>query len=108
MFNVQIAQAMLRSDGGVLKPHLEVRIRERVLPMPELDMEEHTSFQSVFGNWRGATVLCACGALVRLDQGSVYRRRMMGKPVECHHCRNERVALEMEDLDNEYYDREGE
>jgi hypothetical protein len=33
---------------------------------------------------------------------------MMGKPVECHHCRNERVALEMEDLDNEYYDREGE
>jgi hypothetical protein len=99
---------MLRSDGEVLKPHMEVRIRERVLLMPELDVEEHASFQSMFGNWRGAPVLCACGALVHLDQGSVYRRRMMGKPVECQHCRNERVALKMEDLDNEYYDREGE
>lgn len=108
MLNGQIAQAMLRSDGEVLRPHLEVRVRERVLLMPELDVEEHASFQSMFGDWHGATVLCACGTLVRLDQASVYRRRMMGKPVECQHCRNQRVAAELEDLDNEYYDREGE
>ncbi|MCG7844103.1 MAG: hypothetical protein MIO90_01575 [Methanomassiliicoccales archaeon] len=108
MHTGQIAQAILRSDGEVLRPHLEVRIRERVLIMPEVDMEEHSSFHSMFGEWRGATVLCACGALVRLDQGSVYRRRTMGKPVECRTCRNQRVAMELENLDNEFYDCEGE
>jgi len=33
---------------------------------------------------------------------------MLGKPVECHHCRNRRVAMEKEELDLEFYDREGE
>jgi hypothetical protein len=108
LLNGQIAQAMLRSDGGVLKPHLEVPARERVLVVPDLDVELHANSKSVFGEWRGSTVLCACGALVRLDHGSVWRRRMMGKPVECQHCRNQRVAMEKEDLDIEYYDREGE
>jgi len=44
--------------------------------------------------------------MVRLDQATVHRRRMLGKPVECHHCRNRRVALEKEEMDSEFYGRE--
>lgn len=103
MLNGQIAQAMLRSDGEVRQPHLQVPLRERMIVLPDLSGERHVSLSSPFGEWQGATVLCACGCLARLDRATVHRRRMMGKPVECRACRNRRVALEKEDLDSEFY-----
>ncbi len=108
MLNGQLAQATLRSDGEGMRPHLEVHLRERTLVLPCLSGEEHGHCSSLFGDWHGATVLCSCGSLVRLDQAAVHRRRMLGKPVECHHCRNRRVAMEKEELDLEFFDREGE
>lgn len=108
MLNGQLAQATLRSEGEEFRPQLEVHLRERTLVLPCLADEERGHRTSLFGDWHSATVLCACGNLVRLDQAAVHRRRMLGKPVECHHCRNRRVALEKEELDNEFYDREGE
>ncbi|MHC1680825.1 MAG: hypothetical protein AB9860_06215 [Methanomassiliicoccales archaeon] len=91
-----------------MRPHLEVYLRERTLVLPCLAGEERSHCSSLFGDWQGATVLCSCGSLVRLDQAAVHRRRVLGKPVECHHCRNRRVAMEKEELDMEFYDREGE
>lgn len=108
MLNGQLAQATLRSEGEGFRPHLEVHLRERTLVLPCLADEERGHCTSLFGDWHSATVLCACGNLVRLDQATVHRRRVLGKPVECHHCRNRRVALEKEELDNEFFDREGE
>ncbi len=67
MLNGQIAQAMLRLDGEAPRPHLEVPIREHILIVPELEMEVQSNYASLFGDWRGSTVLCACGALVHLD-----------------------------------------
>ncbi|HIH76792.1 MAG TPA: hypothetical protein HA343_05710 [Methanomassiliicoccales archaeon] len=96
------------SEGEGMRPHLEVHLRESTLVLPCLAGEERVHCTSLFGDWHGATVLCSCGSLVRLDQAAVHRRRKLGKPVECHHCRNRRVALEKEELDMEFYDREGE
>ena len=107
MLNGQLAQATLRSEGEDFRPHLEVHLRERTLVLPCSIGEERGRCTSLFGDWHSATVLCACGALVHLDQATVHRRRVLGKPVECHQCRNRRVALEKEDLDNEFYGREG-
>jgi len=78
-------------------------VREGIIVLPELTGECQTSMPSLFGEWRGATVLCACGSLVRLDRATVHRRRQMGKPVECQACRNRRVASEKEELDSEFY-----
>jgi hypothetical protein len=108
LLNDQLAQATLRSDGEEMRPLLEVHLRERTLVLPCLAGEERGLCTSLFGDWHGATVLCSCGSLVRLDQAAVHRRRMLGKPVECHHCRNRRVAMEKEELDMDFYDREGE
>ncbi len=91
-----------------MRPHLEVHLRERTLVLPCLSGEEQSHCPSLFGDWHGATVLCSCGSLVQLDQAAVHRRRTLGKPVECHHCRNRRVAMEKEELDLEFFDREGE
>jgi len=104
----QLAQATLRSEDEEVHPRLEVHLRERTLVLPCLADEERGHCTSPFGNWHSATVLCACGTIVRLDQAAVHRRRTLGKPVECHHCRNRRVTLEKEELDNEFYDRERE
>ena len=106
MLNGQLAQATLRSDDEGFRPHLEVHRSESSLVLPCSIGEERGHYTSQFGDFQGATVLCACGSLVKLDQATVHRRRMLGKPVECHHCRNRRVALEKEDLDNEFYGRE--
>lgn len=108
MHNGQIAQAMLRSEGEAFKPRMEVVNRGRLVVLPDLMSENRSNGLSMFGDWRGFTVLCTCGSLVRLDQSMVMRKRYMGKPVECHQCRNRRIAAEREDLDNEFYDREGE
>lgn len=78
-------------------------MREGVIVLPDLTGERHIKLSSPFGEWQGAAVLCACGCLVRLDQATVHRRRQMGKPVECRSCRNRRVTMEKEDLDNEFY-----
>jgi len=103
-----LAQAMFRADGAVLRSRIEVLDRGREIAVFDTDTEHHAVLNSYFGEWRGSTVLCACGALVRIDQNEVRRRRMMGKTVECRQCRNRRVSLEREDLDVEFYDREGE
>ncbi|MCX6650994.1 MAG: hypothetical protein NT131_04975 [Methanomassiliicoccales archaeon] len=91
-----------------MRSRLEVPIREKEVVVFDPETERRSSLHSFFGEWHGSTVLCSCGALVRIDQAAVRRRRMMGKPVECHQCRNRRVALEHEDIDMEFYDREGE
>jgi len=106
LLNDQLAQATLRSDGEEMRPHLEVHLRERTLVLPCQATEERSHCTSPFGDWLGAIVLCSCGSMVRLDQATVHRRRMLGKPVECHHCRNRRVALEKEEMDSEFYGRE--
>ncbi|HRU11584.1 MAG TPA: hypothetical protein P5189_03395 [Methanomassiliicoccales archaeon] len=100
---------MLRSEGEEIEPTLEVRLQDKAPTLPSLVDEGQTRSRSLFGEWKGAVVLCACGSLVHLDEATVLRRRALGKPVECHRCRNRRVALEREDLDNEFYgpDREG-
>jgi hypothetical protein len=108
LLNGQIAQALLRSEGEAMKPHLEIHQQKSILVLPDQVGEDHASYQSLFGDWKGATVLCACGALVRLDRTSVNRRRQMGKPLECQRCRNRRVSLEREDMNNEFYECEGE
>jgi hypothetical protein len=106
--NENIAQATLNFGGEVLEPRLDIRGRVGMALPYDIHAEKGVGSRSLFGEWRGATVLCACGSLVRLDQAAVNRRRQMGKPVECRHCRNRRVAMDHEDLDNEYNDREGE
>jgi len=108
LLNGQLAQATLRSEGEDLRPNLEVPLRERTLVLPLFTFENGNSVSSPFGEWQSITVLCACGALVHLDKGVVHRRRMLGKPVECHRCRNRRVAMEKEDLDNEFFGSEEE
>ncbi|MDD1772019.1 MAG: hypothetical protein LUQ09_03780 [Methanomassiliicoccales archaeon] len=107
MRNENIAQATLNFGGEVLEPRLDIRGRVGMALPYDIHTEKSAGSRSLFGEWRGATVLCACGSLVRLDQSAVNRRRQMGKPVECRHCRNRRVAMEHADLDNEYNDREG-
>ncbi len=109
LLNHQLAQAMLRSEDEGIGPTLEVRPSDKAPTLPSLVDEGQTRSRSLFGEWKGAVVLCACGSLVHLDEATVLRRRALGKPVECHRCRNRRVALEREDLDNEFYglDREG-
>jgi len=99
---------MFRSESEVSGPCLEIPLRERAFIMPDLIDDGHSRLQSMFGDWQGVTVLCACGCLMRLDKATVNRRRQMGKAVECRQCRNRRVAMEKEDLDNEFFGREEE
>ena len=97
LLNHQLAQAMLRSEGEEIEPTLEVRLQDKAPTLPSLVDEGQTRSRSLFGEWKGAVVLCACGSLVHLDEATVLRRRALGKPVECHRCRNRRVALEREE-----------
>jgi hypothetical protein len=103
LLNGQLAQAMLRSDGAVVRPHLEISDQEKVIGVSDFDLRCERDMSSVFGYWRASTVLCSCGNLVRLDRETVQRHRAMGKPVECRQCRNRRIAREREELERDFY-----
>nr|MBP8685552.1 hypothetical protein [Methanomassiliicoccales archaeon] len=72
---------MLRSEGEEIEPTLEVRLQDKAPTLPSLVDEGQTRSRSLFGEWKGAVVLCACGSLVHLDEATVLRRRALGKPV---------------------------
>ena len=103
LLNGQIAQAMLRSDGEVVRPHLEISGQEKVMGASDFDLRCERDMCSAFGDWRASTVLCACGTLIRLDREMVRLRRSMGKPVECRQCRNRRIAREREEMGRDFY-----
>lgn len=45
-------------------------------------------------------VYCCCGRIVDLDTGYFTRRKQLGKPVECIHCRNLRISREIDELND--------
>jgi hypothetical protein len=45
-------------------------------------------------------MLCTCGAITDVDAASVNVKRVLGKPIECRACRNERIARELSEGDD--------
>jgi len=41
---------------------------------------------------------CSCGAIAELDSSTIRLKKKLGKEVECRHCRNRRIAEELEEL----------
>lgn len=47
-------------------------------------------------------IYCSCGRIVDLDSGSIRLKRALKKPITCSHCRNLRIAAELDALDANY------
>ena len=43
-------------------------------------------------------VYCPCGCIVDLDKSYFERRLILGKDLECVHCRNSRISREIDEL----------
>ena len=48
-------------------------------------------------------VYCPCGCIVDLDKSYFERRLILGKDLECVHCRNIRISREIDEL-NAHFD----
>ena len=50
----------------------------------------------------GMSVYCSCGRIVTLDRREMRVRLELGKDLECSKCRNQRISMEIDAL-NEHY-----
>lgn len=53
-------------------------------------------------------VYCKCGCIVDLDGKYLDRRLMLGKDIECIHCRNVRISKEIDELNAHFNPEEAE
>ena len=47
-------------------------------------------------------IYCTCGRIVDIDRETYCRRVSLHKPVECNRCRNRRISMEFDMLDEHY------
>ncbi len=47
-------------------------------------------------------IYCSCGRIVDLDSKSISLKKSLNKPIQCYHCRNLRIAAELDSLDANY------
>lgn len=48
------------------------------------------------------SVYCTCGRIVVLDRSEMHLRLGLGKELECSSCRNQRIAREIEAMDDHF------
>ncbi|MDO5862548.1 MAG: hypothetical protein Q4Q58_07150 [Thermoplasmata archaeon] len=48
------------------------------------------------------SVYCSCGRIVVLDRNEMRLRLRLGKELECTSCRNQRISMEIDAMDNHY------
>ncbi len=65
----------------------------------ENHIDECTDFLTKIWDAPMKKVYCKCGCIVDLDGSYLDRRLMLGKSIECIHCRNSRISKEIDDLD---------
>lgn len=63
---------------------------------------EAFQFQRLFGEASKRKVLCTCGAIAEVDTRIAGTKSRLGKALECRRCRNERVAMEREELERHF------
>lgn len=50
----------------------------------------------------GMSVYCACGRIVTLDRREMMIRLELGKDLECSKCRNQRISMEIDALNDHF------
>jgi hypothetical protein len=50
----------------------------------------------------GMSVYCACGRIVTLDRKEMMVRLELGKDLECSKCRNQRISMEIDALNDHF------
>ncbi len=57
----------------------------------------------VFDMKNSMSVYCSCGRIVNLDRDEMDLRISLGKQLECSKCRNQRISIEIDAL-NEHFE----
>ncbi|MFA5312001.1 MAG: hypothetical protein WC375_01630 [Methanomassiliicoccales archaeon] len=96
---------LCESSYHELEPRLELNSHRE---MKGLDQQSSVQLaamgnQFIFGTVATSRALCKCGAVAELDRSVLMTKRGLGKSVECRRCRNNRIAREKEELDNDYF-----
>lgn len=52
--------------------------------------------------YREMSVYCTCGRIVALDRAEMEIKIRLGKQLQCMQCRNIRIGLEIESLNNHF------